>query len=174
MITAKQYGAMMRQQGVLWPAPAIGAADLMLPEVSVYQIGGRGADNTFLLVRKGWATVYVKPSYSGYRAAFDAVMPRSSTGRDVDHLWPKSKAAKGDFLALGRISQESNRSWNDGEDAESMAQKVRNMPKSAPHGFLSQLTDLERGWAAVTCFIRPFKEVQSSGLTKIAVSDVTG
>lgn len=172
MITAKQYGAMMRQQAILWPAPAIGLADLVQPGVELYQIGGRDAGNAFLLVRKGWATVYVKPSYGSYRAAFDAVMPRNSNGRDVDHLWPKSKAAKGDFLALGRISQQSNRSWNDGEDFQSMAQKVRNMPKAAPHGFLSQLTDLERGWAAVTCFIRPFKELQNAGLMKIAADDI--
>jgi len=174
MITAKQYGAMMRQQGVLWPAPAIGAADLALPEVALYQVGGRKAHNVFVLVRKGWATVYVKPSYGDYRPAFDAAMPRSSEGRDVDHLWPKSKAAKGDFLALGRISQQSNRSWNNDDDANAMAQKVYNMPKSAPYGFLSQLTDRQRGWAAVTCFVRPLKELQASGLSKIAASDITG
>lgn len=172
MITAKQYGAMMRQQGILWPAPAIGAADLAQPDIDIYQIGGRGTDNTFVLVRKGWATVYVNPTYSSYRAAFDAAMPRGSKGREVDHLWPKSKAAKGDFLALGRISQQSNGSWNDGEDHQSMAQKVRNMPKKAPHGFVSQLTDMERGWAAVTCYIRPLKELEKSGLTKVAVEDL--
>lgn len=169
MITARQYGAMMRQQGILWPAPAIGAADLMQPGIATYQIGGRDAANAFVLVRKGWATVYVNPSYADYRGAFDAAMPGGSLGRQVDHLWPKSKAAKGDFLALGRISQASNGSWNDGESHQAMAQKVRNMPKKTPHGFLSQLTDMERGWAAVTYYIRPFKELNQSGLTKVEI-----
>lgn len=169
MITARQYGAMMRQQGVLWPAPAIGPADKALSEVSIYQIGGRGTDNAFVLVRKGWATVYVNPAYADYRGAFDAVMPRSSLGREVDHLWPKSKASAGDFLALGRISQASNGSWNDGDTYQALAQKVRNMPKKNLHGFLSQLTDMERGWAAVTCYIRPFKELKQAGLSKVEI-----
>lgn len=167
MITAKQYGAMMRQQGINWPAPAIGAADMTQPGVSLYQIGNRDVDRVFVLSRKGWATVYVAPSYTGYRKAFDAAMPANSQGREVDHLWPKSKAQKGDFLALGRISALSNGGWNADETHQAMAQKVRNMPTKMPHGFTSQLTDLERGWAVVTCYIRPFKELKQVVLTKV-------
>ncbi|PTX56793.1 hypothetical protein C8N43_1456 [Litoreibacter ponti] len=172
MITAKQYGAMMRQQGINWPAPAIGPADLAQPGISVFQIGGRDLGNAFVLSRKGWATVYVKPTYTGYRKAFDAAMPATSQGREVDHLWPKSKAQKGDFLALGRISQLSNGGWNDDETHQAMAQKVRNMSTKNPHGFVSRLTDLERGWAVVTCYIRPLKELRQTALTKADAGDL--
>ena len=167
MITARQYGAMMRQQGVLWPAPAIGTEDMKLPQVSVYKIGGRGLSNAFVLVRKKWATVYVNPAYTSYRAAFDAVMPRTSDGQDVDHLLPRSKGPGADFLALGRIGGTSNRGWSDDESHQAMAQKVRNMPTASPHSFTSFLTDMERGWAVVTCYIRPMRELNQSVLTLI-------
>ncbi|WP_298257525.1 hypothetical protein [uncultured Litoreibacter sp.] len=169
MITARQYGAMMRQQGVLWPIPAIDAEDMMLPDVSIYQIGQRSISNVFVRVRKNWATVYVKPAYTSYRAAFDAVMPRTSEGQDVDHLLPRSKGAGADFLALGRISGTSNRGWNDDESYQAMAQKVRNMPTASPHSFVSRLTDMERGWAVVTCYIRPFRELNQSVLTRVEI-----
>ncbi|EPX80830.1 hypothetical protein [Litoreibacter arenae] len=172
MITARQYGAMMRQQGVLWPAPAIGTADIKQPEVSIYQIGGRSVSNTFVLVRKKWATVYVNPAYTGYRAAFDDVMPRTSDGQDVDHLLPRSKGVGADFLALGRIGGTSNRGWNDDESHQAMAQKVRNMPTASPHSFTSFLTDMERGWAVVTCYIRPFRELNQTILSKVDTKNI--
>ncbi|SFR56953.1 hypothetical protein [Litoreibacter janthinus] len=172
MITAKQYGAMMRQQNVLWPSPAVDSADMKLPDVSIYQIGGRGLSNAFLLTRKGWGTVYVNPAYTSYRAAFDAVMPRTSDGQDVDHLLPRSKGGAQEFLALGRISGTSNRGWNDDETHQALAQKVRNMPTASPHSFTSFLTDMERGWAVVTCYIRPFRELNQSVLTKIDPKDL--
>ncbi|TDT75161.1 hypothetical protein BDE40_1887 [Litoreibacter halocynthiae] len=172
MITARQYGAMMRQQGVLWPAPAIGSADMKMPEVAIHKIGGRGLSNAFVLVRKNWATVYVNPAYTSYRAAFDAVMPRSSDGQDVDHLLPRSKGAGADFLALGRISGTSNRGWNDDDSHQAMAQKVRNMTTGSPHAFLSRLTDMERGWAVVTSYIRPLRELTQSNMSRVDPKDL--
>ena len=169
--TAKQYGAMMRAQGVKWPAPAIGKADVLLPSVEVYRIGRRDLSKVFVLARQKWATVYVERSYGTYRDAFDAVMPRTSTGRDVDHLLPKSQAPAGDYLALGRISHGSNRSWNDDDTDQAMAQKVRDQIKANPHQFVSNLTDLERGWAVVSCYIRPLHELNASAMTQMTMAD---
>lgn len=169
--TARQYGAAMRAQGIKWPAPAIGKADVLLPSLEVFRIGRRDPSNVFVLARNKWATVYVERSYGTYRDAFDAVMPRTSLGRDVDHLLPKSQAPAGDYLALGRISHSSNRSWNDEDSDQAMAQKVRDMIKGNPHQFLSKLTDMERGWAVVSCYIRPLHELNTSAMTKMSMAD---
>lgn len=163
-ITAMQYGRMMRTQGVLWPAPVIDSRDLAQPGVIVHQIGRRSPEKVFVLERRGWGTVYVSPSYSDYRAAFDQVMPRTSTGRDVDHLFPKSQARQDQFIALGRIGITSNRGWNAEDTDQAMAQKVRNMLRESPHSFTSRLTDMERGWAVVTCYIRPMRELDHAVL----------
>ncbi|WP_299687187.1 hypothetical protein [uncultured Tateyamaria sp.] len=169
--TARQYGAAMRAQGIKWPAPAIGKADALLSGLDVFRIGRRDPSKVFVLARNKWATVYVERSYGTYRDAFDAVMPRTSLGRDVDHLLPKSQAPAGDFLALGRISHSANRSWNDSDSDQAMAQKVRDMIKANPHQFVSQLTDMERGWAVVSCYIRPLHELNTSAMTKMTMAE---
>ena len=169
--TARQYGAAMRAQGIKWPAPAIGRADALLPSLDVYRIGRRNPAKVFVLSRAGWATVYVERSYGTYRDAFDAVMPRTSLGRDVDHLLPKSQAPAGDFLALGRISHGANRGWNDDDSDQAMAQKVRDMLKANPHQFLSRLTDMERGWAVVSCYIRPLHELNAQAMTRMTMAE---
>jgi len=171
-ITARQYGERMRKQSILWPAPAIGAADLRQVGVSLHRIGRRDVTGCFVLERRGWGTVYCAPTYKDYRGAFDAVMPRTSLGRDVDHLLPKSRAMVEDFVAMGRISDTSNRGWSDDEDPNAMAQKVRDMAKSRPHGFLSRLTDMERGWAVVTCYIRPMGELSRASLTRLTRKEI--
>ena len=163
--TARQYGAMMRQQGLNWPAPTIGPDDLSLPTVRVYRIGRRKVADVIVFVRKDWATVYARPSYDGYRAAYEAVHPRAATGRDVDHLHPKSQAAPQDYCALGVMSAALNRSWNDAEDADSVSQKLYNIPRDRPHRFTSTQTDMERGWAVVSGFLTPFLEIDTAPLT---------
>ncbi len=169
-MTAKQYGAQMRAQDIAWPAPAIGLADLRRPGVRLHRIGQRAPRNCFVLDRRGWGTVYCAPKYGDYRDAFDAVMPRSSLGREVDHLMPKSRAAGEDFIAMGRISGKSNGGWNADDDANALSQKVRDMVRATPHGFTSKLTDLERGWAVVTCYIRPMREL--TGIELIQPEDM--
>ncbi|WP_179380485.1 hypothetical protein [Jannaschia marina] len=173
-ITAKQYGQMMREQGILWPAPALGRADLVSPAVRVHRIGRRSLESCLVVERRGWGTVYCAPGYGDYRAAFDAVMPRTSMGRDVDHLMPRSQAARRDFVAMGRISEASNRGWNDGDDAAAMAQKVRDTMVGNPHGFTSFLTDMERGWAVVTCYLRPMGELDRGALSFVGPEEVRG
>ncbi|SFJ56346.1 hypothetical protein [Jannaschia pohangensis] len=170
--TAREYGERMRIQSILWPAPAIGRADLRQVGVSLHRIGKREITGCFVLERRGWGTVYCAPTYKDYRGAFDAVMPRTSLGRDVDHLLPKSRAMVEDFLAMGRISGTSNRGWNADDDPQAMAQKVRDMAKATPHGFTSRLTDLERGWAVVTCYIRPMGELSRAGLTRLTREEI--
>lgn len=167
LITAKQYGEKMRMQGVLWPAPAIALSDQAMAGVTIWQVGGRSVENVFVLERRGWATVYVAPKYLDYRKAFDQAMPRTSSGLDVDHLFPKSRARQGDYLALGRIGMMSNQSWSADDSPQALAQKVRDMGTKNPHSFTSMLTDLERGWAVVTCYIRPMSELQTGALTKV-------
>lgn len=154
-------------QGILWPAPSIDAQDIAAAGNSVWQIRRRDPDQVFVLNRRGWGAVYARPQYLGYRLAFDLVMPHDSAGRDVDHLLPKSRAAGQGFIALGRIGIVSNRGWNDDESNQAMAQKVRDMGTGNPHQFTSFLTDLERGWAVVTSFIRPFTELNTKQLTKV-------
>lgn len=172
LITARQYGEMMRREQILWPAPAIDVKDLRQPGIQIFKIGQRSLENVFVFSRRNWATVYVHPDYTGYRDAFDMVMPRDSTGRDVDHLLPKSKAARGDFRALGRIGLLSNRGWNDETSDQAMAQKVYNMSKMSPHSYTSQLTDMERGWAVVTCYIRPLRDLAQMHLKMQSAVDI--
>lgn len=173
VITARQYGEQMRLHGISWPAPRIDNADVRQAGVNVYRIGGRQRNGIFVLSRRGWVTVYANPAYTDYRKAFDAVMPRTSLGRDVDHLFPKSQAEAHEYIAMGRIGATSNRGWNDDDDFQAMSQKVMNMPRSAPHGYLSQLTDLERGWAVVTCYIRPHFEIDKRFLTKMSDAELS-
>ncbi len=68
----------------------------------------------------------------------------------------------------------SNRGWDDGEDPQALAQKVRHMATGSPHSFTSNLTDMERGWAVVTCYIRPMGEVGKGGLTRLGAEEVRG
>lgn len=131
--TIYQYGKMMRQQGVLWPAPIVRADDVVQPQVTVYRIGQRiPVTSAFVFERKGWATVYVDPGYSGYRDVFCRVMPDVFVARQVDHLYPKSKAAAGDYLALGRIDPGPNITWNDRNSPQAMSQKILNGLRSSP------------------------------------------
>lgn len=160
-ITARQYGARMRTAGIKWPAPAIGRSDLLQAGVTVYQIGARYPSNCLVVARQGWGTVYCTRAYTGYRAAFDQAMPGLSTGREVDHLHPKSRAMVGDYVAMGRISRASNNTWRADDSAQALAQKVLQMSRVRPHDFTSFLTDMERGWAAVSHFIRPITEMSA-------------
>ena len=166
--TARQLGLAMAADGILWPAPAIDARDFAAPGVTAYRIGRRAVRSCVLLARDGastgtrWATIYARPAYGGYRAVFDEVFPGARLGRDVDHLHPRSVAAPADYVALGVISEASNRSFSDAADANAFAQKVRDMPLSGQHRFASHLTAMERGWAAVTYFVRPLRDVRAA------------
>ena len=164
--TARQYGAMMRHQGISWPAPTIGQIDMLLPSVRIYRIGSRQLSNAFVFVRKDWATVYVRPAYTAYRSAYSAVHPRAAMGREVDHLQPRSTAAPHDFCALGVLTKSLNASWNDADDPADLSQKLFNIPRNRPHRFTSTLTDLARGWAVASGFITPFREIDTAPLTR--------
>ena len=170
--TARQIGLRMAADGILWPAPAIDARDFAAPGATAYRIGRREVRSCVLLVRDGpstgtrWATIYARPAYAGYRSVFDEVFPGARMGRDVDHLHPRSVAPRGDYVALGVISEASNRSFADAADANAFAQKVRDMPLSRQHGFASHLTAMERGWAYVTHFVRPLGDVRAA-LTEV-------
>ncbi len=159
-LTAKQYGAWMRAEGILWPAPRIDKADLTQPGVTVHRIGQRQVGNALLLIRRGWGTVYVAPKFGDYQGAFDEVMPTSRLGTQVDHLYPKSRALPHEMVALGRIARLSNISINNRDGAPDLSNKVLEAWRRNPHQFTSTLTDMERGWAVVACYLRPRAELR--------------
>ncbi|MEM7683842.1 MAG: hypothetical protein ACFB03_05205 [Paracoccaceae bacterium] len=169
--TSKQFGREMREQKINWPAPLIGKADRQQDGVEVFRVGQRSAANVFVLVRRGWGTVYAAPSYTDYRNAFKLVIPLNAEGREVDHLFPKSKASDGEFCALGLLSRSANASYKDDEDFKNLQLKISNFKKSRLRDdfplYTSQLTDMQRGWAGIRGFIFPLHQMNNGVLTRV-------
>lgn len=131
-------------------------------------MGRRSIGNVFVLIRKGFATLYVKKKYTAYRGAYKSVFRDCLLGRDVDHLIPRSTLGSDDYVALGHIDARNNRSHNANVEAGIISVKALNY--QANH--LSLLTSTPRvrelGLFVINGYIKPLYEVNVDVLTEVA------
>ena len=175
-LTAAQYGLELKRLGLRAPAPVLTIADLkqMQDNVSFYRIGRRNLRNVFLLVRKGFATVYVNPSYRGYRRAYTTLFGTTLARRDVDHLLPRSRANQHCFIALGHIEAGINRMHQDTVVPGEMVMKGMSQDNTS----IQYLTDTPRarelGRFVQNGYLRPLVDFNRSVLQRVCLEDFFG
>ncbi len=185
--TTLEYGMEMNRRGLKCPAPVLSIYDLfeISNEVDIYRVGKRGLTNVFILVRKGFGTMYVNPEYTEYRKAYKDVFPGPLTGRDVDHLMPRSKVgARNNFIALGSIDAGINRSQNDTQELTEIFIKAKNRDvrkkfllegeevSVARWELTSRPRSKELGDLCLAGYLRPFEELNTNILNTSSVSEL--
>lgn len=159
----------LRKADLKGPYPSLRVAEIStLPdEITFHRVGRRSIGNVFVLIRKGFATLYVKKKYTAYRSAYKSVFQDCLLGRDVDHLIPRSTLDNDHFVALGHIDSRNNRSHNANTNAGIIAVKALNY--QANH--LDLLTNTPRvrelGLFVINGYIKPLDEVNIEVLTEI-------
>lgn len=142
MRTALEIGRELQGLGLRGPAPRLSIRDIrsLGTKVRIYKVGKRKIENCFLLVRSGYATLYVTGKYDGYRNAYKSIFKVSLTGRDIDHLFPRSRVTPDEYIAIGHIDSKINRKHGDNFQLGDIASKAMNYEKT--HAKL--LTDTPR------------------------------
>ncbi len=164
----------MKAAGVRAPAPLISLQDLNDPNIRIFKIGRFAISNAFLLERCGYGTIYVKPSYQSYRKVYTRISLGSTFGRDIDHLWPRSSAPHGTFVALGCIPDQVNRSHQDNEEMKALVLKGMGHKSCIQHTFAGPHKAGELGRFAQNGYIQPMFEYRTSLLQQIGKASFRG
>jgi hypothetical protein len=182
MKKAIDFGKDMNEKEIKAPAPKLSlieildlAKDAVLHEVQFYQVGKRSIKKVFVLVRKGYATIYVQPNYAAYRSAYKIVFSDDSLlARDVDHLAPRNSAMDGEYIALGNLDQSINRSHQDDDRTLSLIMKAMNETMVAKDGcsplsaqICSRPRPRELGMFVINGYIQPFTKQHKSALVTV-------
>jgi len=172
---AGEYGSEMIRRGLKGPAPKLSfneiASLVQAQEAKIFRIGRRRPEKVLLLVRKGFGTLYAKATYGGYRKAYMLVFPDSLTGRDIDHLAPRSTTSSRDtYIALGHIDLGVNRAHRAKHGAVDTVMKAMNENSSDVPRLTASPRPAELGRFVQNGYIRPFSELKSEHLRQIVIN----
>ncbi|HAS6972324.1 TPA: hypothetical protein I7284_24190 [Vibrio parahaemolyticus] len=174
MKTMYQYGLDLLVKGLKGPVLKMEKNLLIMqPGYRFYRVGRRSLKNVFVMEKSGYATVYVRSGYRDYRKAFQSVFGNKLDSlKDVDHLYPKSKAKASEFLALGIIDKSVNRSISDNDTPVYVAIKAMNMKKYYDSLITNYPRAIELGRFVLAKYISPLDEMDTNRLNQVSLSEI--